>query len=869
MTNSPGCPKFIKNNPPLLLVFLILALIAIAAPLTVSRASSPARPAAQTIPSQNLQIFYAGPEDSIYSALSIAPNFTLVDDPLSANAIVLNGIAPELPAIQQALDHGAGLVLFLGENSYQAQLQALTSSPLSLAVADTPLSLVAASQQNNPLAQEIAWNSAPQVRERVALPPGEYAPLVLGYEDQSLILVEIAGEAPSYIFAPFLGDKNTQFQEWANFNYLIYNLTSRAAGSEPASFGSYSGSPVPHAAERNVLFLILLGLLAISFLAFYFVRRYSLAHPEILDNLVSNRQEYQDRQAVTDWDEIGFHRPLGGFMLAFMLGLVLFVPIIIYQNLILPVYILPSAQALGIWGRVVQFFNFLWLFLDMGTSAAFIKFFAEYRVHEPRKAIQYGQIFVWWQALSGAIQVAVMVALASIALPHTTYAIYAWSIIIHTLIQLPGFFQVFRHALMAWQRLDYAQIVELAWALVFPIFTQPVLAGLMVAWGRTHPVFGPSMGGLLGLGFAAYATEALTFLLGYWLYHRLGYNARLLFLAHFDWSTIKNSFRYGIFEMLGSVAWAAGQAVEIVITQTRLVNYTEVWGNWVLAQNFVYAFNVLQSLNNGLVPAISEAISNGRKALSQYYSAMAYKWGGLISAFIAAVLLAVADRFILGASGPEFARAAAYAVPLILWGAIQYPSWVGDTVQLGSNRPYLKACMVAGEQALRIILIYVFLERFQINALIIAYFIGLLTKDILGYFINHRVCYPQRFFFWQSLGAPILAGAVHFLLLRWITGIIWQGDQITSVVIFLIGILISFPVYAFLYGLFGGWDQAILAELHHSARLSNFMRPLSIVFWASTAAGARLSPLNNRFPIDIREDALREAQSLTNERVQL
>ncbi len=149
-----------------------------------------------------------------------------------------------------------------------------------------------------------------------------------------------------------------------------------------------------------------------------------------------------------------------------------------------------------------------------------------------------------------------------------------------------------------------------------------------------------------------------------------------------------------------------GQAGEILITQLRLVNYAEVWGNWGLAQNFVFAFNVLQTLYNGLMPSISEAISHARKILSQYYSALAYKWGGLISAFIGSVLLAVADRFILGASGPEFVRAATYAIPLIIWGAIQYPSWVGDNVQLGANRPYLKSALIAGEQFVRLALAF-------------------------------------------------------------------------------------------------------------------------------------------------------------------
>jgi hypothetical protein len=54
---------------------------------------------------------------------------------------------------------------------------------------------------------------------------------------------------------------------------------------------------------------------------------------------------------------------------------------------------------------------------------------------------------------------------------------------------------------------------------------------------------------------------------------------------------------------------------------------------------------------------------------------------------------------------------------------------------------------------------------------------------------------------------------VHCAVLRWLGGIIWQCEQITSVLIFFIGIPPSFPLFVFLYGLFGGWDDDPLAEL--------------------------------------------------------
>jgi len=694
-------------------------------------------------------------------------------------------------------------------------------------------------------------------------------PLVSDYEDGEWILWRVRPQV--FVFNAFLEDDDTnpQIQQWAYYNYLIYHLAARAAGQQPLSFADYPGSPVPHAAERNALWLVMGLLIATTFGVFFWVRRYSKAHPEALDQIVVDRATFGVQAGASEWEEVGFHRPLSGFLVALSIGLVLFIPLIIYQNLILPVYILPSAQALGIWGRVVQFFSFAWLFFDMGTSVAFIKYLSQYRVDDPRRGIQFGQVFIWWQALSGAIQVALVTAIASTLAPRSAFALYAWSVIIHAFIQLPGFYQVMRHALNGFQRQDYARYLDMGLNLVFPMIVQPVFVGLAYAWGKSQVQFGGAMGGLLGLGVAAYAAELLTFLLGWRLYRRVGYNPRVLFLAHFDWEVVVSSFKFGVFEMLGSLAWAVGQAAEIWITQARLINSAEIWGNWVLAQNFIFAFNVTQTLNDGAMPAISEAISHGKRVLSQYYSVMLYKWNGLVSFFLGAVLLAVADRFILGASGPEFVRAARYVTPLTIWGAFQYPSWVGDNVQLGSNRPYLKSALVFSEQLVRVVLALVLLERFQIDGLIIAYFIGLFGKGIAAYLINHKVCYPQRFFSWQSLFAPLLAAGAHYGLLRWLTGLIWQGDQVSSVLIFLLGILPSYPVYMFLYGFFGGWDNATLAELGSAVELTGFVRPLAWIIWKATELGARLSPLHGRFPIAIRGAAMLEARDLTAEKVRL
>ncbi len=817
----------------------------------------------------SLRVFYAGTDGNVKTALELA-EFMLVDDPSQADVIVLNGVIPDDESIRTRLAEGAGLVLILGADLTEEQVGGLLGMPLVLRPIEEAVSITTL-DVNDPLLAEIVWNGAPQIRERFDLqtPVSSVQPLVVAYETGEWILWKAHGD--TFVVNAFLGDDiNPQIQEWGYFNYLIYHLVERAGGREPMSFAAYPISPVPHEGEQVILFVVLALMVVSAFAAFAYVRRYSLSHPEELDQIVSDRGRFEVREEATGWEQVGFHRPLSGFLVALSTGVVLFIPLIIYQNLILPSFILPSAQALGIWGRVTQFFNLAWFVFDMGTSIAFVKYMAQHRVDDPKRGIQYGQVFVWWQFLSGAVQVALVVALAATVAPQSAYALYAWSVIIHAFIQIPGFYRLFLYAFGGLQRGDYARYLDLGLNVLLPMIVQPIFVGIAYAWGKANPAFGGAMGGLLGLGIAAYVAELLTFILGHWLYRRIGLNARVLFLAHFDWDVVKKSFRFGVFEMLGSAAWSAGQAAEIWITQARLVNYAEIWGNWTLAQNFVFAFNVVSTLTDGTMASISESISHGRKILSQYYSVMIYKWGGMISAFLAAVLLAVGPHFIIGASGIEFERAAVYAVPLLIWGAVQYPSWVGDQVQLGSNKPYIKSALVTGEQIMRVILALVLVARFQVNALIIAYFVGLLTKDFVAYFVNDRLCFPQKFYFWQSIGAPLLAAGVHFLLMDSLSALIWKGDQITSIVIFFIGVLPSLPVYMFLYGLFGGWDDATLTEFREAAAMTG---PVSgMVEWMMvrpTAFGARLSPINGRFPISIREAAMVEARELTEERVKL
>jgi O-antigen/teichoic acid export membrane protein len=823
-------------------------------------------------------VYYAGPDGGVKTALTLA-GYSLVDDPAQADVFVLNGEVSDAGGIAEGVKDGTGLVLILGEGASQEDVQKLLGMPITITHEDEALSLVDAQGMDDAILEEIVWNGAPQVRERSRVEGLDAAAesLVSGYTDGQGIVWKGSPSADGgigegiFIITPWLsGEANPQIQEWGYFNYFIYHLVERAAGDIPMSFAAYPVSPVPHADDRKALLIFLAVELIIFFGSFIVVRRYSMAHPEVMENLVSDRKKFEVNEAKTDWEKVGFHRPLSGLLVGMGIGIILFIPLIIYQNLILPQFILPSAQALGMWGRVTQFFGLTWALFDMGTSVAAMKYLSQYRVSDPQRGFKYIQVYLWWQALSGAIQVAIVVMATSLGIVRTPYALFAWSIVVHTLIQIPGFYGVFRTTLNGLQRNDYARYLDAAWAIVLPVVTQLALVPIFYAWGKANQAMGASMGGVIGLGAAAYALELGNFLLGMWLYHRLGYKVGILFMAHFDWEIIKETFRFGFFEMLGGMTVAAGSAAEIWVTQNGLVNYSETWGNWILAGNFLLAFTVSTNLFDGIMPAISEALSSGYKKLSQYYSVQSYKWGAITSAVLGAVLLVVAPKFIIGSSGMEFQRAAVLAVPLTIFGSIQFFGWLGDAIFLGSNRPVLRAVMILLEQAIRVGLLIILLNKFQIEALVIAYFVGILVRGVVAYFVADKFCFPQKIYFWQTLSAPLLAGGAQYFFLSLIAKYVWQADEISSVVLFFIGLLPAMPVFFFFYALAGGWDKAGLEEVTEASRMTGFLRPVvRIVFEIPSRWGAKLSPLHNRFPIKMRELAMVEARALTEQRVKL
>src|SRR6056297_1434955 len=108
------------------------------------------------------------------------------------------------------------------------------------------------------------------------------------------------------------------------------------------------------------------------------------------------------------WEEIGFHRALGGWfhnLVITLFGAVLgLVTINFVMGLLYPY---PEIQG---YKSIADgfFFSIIYIVFDMGTAYGIQRFIAEYRVKDPLKMVEYIQFFVWYQMFTGLIQITVI-----------------------------------------------------------------------------------------------------------------------------------------------------------------------------------------------------------------------------------------------------------------------------------------------------------------------------------------------------------------------------------------------------------------------------------------------------------------------------
>src|SRR5258708_3463541 len=404
--------------------------------------------------------------------------------------------------------------------------------------------------------------------------------------------------------------------------------------------------------------------------------------------------------------------------------------------------------------------------------------------------------------------------------PYRAMAYRAWFVILHTLIQFPGFISIFFSLFRALQRFDYAQLLIVLTYVLNPV-VQMICGIYMRHWGRMHPVFGEGMGVVFGFAIGGVIANLLMGLFCSIFYEKMGFNLATIFLAHFDRETIKKSIIYGAKLTGGQAAVAISWGLVPVMMAILLPDFLEL--NEIFLLTFVFSFAYLETgayIFTTLMPSISESYSQFKIALTRRYLDQGLRWAIMVSSVRGAAFVAFSDVSIKGLLPPQFIRAATVMWLMHLWRLADFTTRLPDQVFQGVGRTGTYTWTALLEHVSRVILTWYMLKWYGFEGVFYAFMISSVLRAIVAWpLMGYLVAWPALSV-WQTLVNPILSSLGTYVIMRSFALAVWQGPGYvgSAWLVVLASLIGSLPIYMLLSGLLG-WDDASLAEFRHPPQL--------------------------------------------------
>ncbi|NMC03837.1 MAG: lipopolysaccharide biosynthesis protein [Candidatus Lokiarchaeota archaeon] len=571
-----------------------------------------------------------------------------------------------------------------------------------------------------------------------------------------------------------------------------------------------------------------------------------------------------ERRGSSDeaWEAPGFHRPLGGMFfnilpvfLASGFGL-------LFNVWLIPSVIFPFPEAMGYQTLNSQIFGVFFTLFDMGIGIALYRFIAEKNVSNPKRTIDYIRFFVFFQMITGAIQVTGIAIYVFGFLQGTGLSYAAWFFLIYSTVQFPGMMYVFNGALQGYQRFDKSNLLSFLSTVIFENSTR-VACILLGRWlGSADPSFGEVMGAAAGSIIGVYVDDFISAAIGaHWLHpilKKIDPSMRIykIFIPRFDRQVVKDCFSFGARVIVPTLIWPAANFVSVAMLLAWMPNYSTYIGIFSLADllsSLVYSFTI------SLAPPVSEAWNNGKVALTKYYLNRAYQWYALTGGFMAGLLVAGAPLLGLVA-GPGFELVVPMLAFLAIFKFIDLFAMIHDSIYNGLGHPEWNILLVGVDQGIRLLVTWLLLVPFPSGwyALVWALGLGRGVKWIVGYAALWRKYFHFRINWWQSFVATgiamtaevgvvlLLVYAVHPALTLAV------GELISALVIILASIILGpFLVFMPVYAMAGGWDDEALAVFEKAVGMSGPSKGFVLFLFKITKWFTRVSRLHGRFPSDV------------------
>nr|MDO8114538.1 hypothetical protein [Candidatus Sigynarchaeota archaeon] len=584
------------------------------------------------------------------------------------------------------------------------------------------------------------------------------------------------------------------------------------------------------------------------------------------------------------WQNIGFHRPLGGFFYnLFFWFFGIFFGAFIGGWLYNLMY--PFPESLGYKGAATAIWGLFFQIWDLGTANVVNRYLGENSVKNPKKMILYVQYFIWYQSFTGLFQVTFISIYALFFVPSSQLAYAVWIMVLFSTVQYPGYLWIFKDILGSLQQFHRTNILGFLTGDVIQRVIEIVFV-LIGRWvGDNNPAIGAIMGIAIGSVIGTYVDDFLSMGVCAWFFKsalsKYNVQVRDCFRHEFDRKLAKDVLTFGLKTGIPHLLWPAVSLYSLWLWLTLVPQYT----TFSAIAGFAGIFGGLVGMSLDLGGAISESFLNDKKKLAQYYIAQSWRFIGFIQwlmSSITVLIIFIYEDIVRLVGLQYYILGVIFIVPKMVRDIQQPYNNVSEAIITQTNHPNISFIMHLLEDILVFVDWTVFIFWLQLpqryGIIAIAWLMpcgelpAIVAKVAINYVLIHKRILKLKFSWWQTFGAPGLASACVLGLGFAFYGLVYVpvraafGFLPAIILMAVYGILITpFYIYAPLTALFGGWDDGTLKMFKIAAKISGPSKFITIPMSKALEWTAKRSRLHNRFRFDD-AGALQEAKELMEQK---
>jgi O-antigen/teichoic acid export membrane protein len=441
------------------------------------------------------------------------------------------------------------------------------------------------------------------------------------------------------------------------------------------------------------------------------------------------------------------------------------------------------------------------LLLDLGLNNSLAKYVAQYRAVEDFTTMRtYIGIALIFYVVIGIVGSSIICGLAYPLVgllkitpdlrPAAQFAFYIGAV---------GFSAnlicgVFRAVLIGFQRYDLTNLTNVSMGTVQSIGTVALLwRGL---WLKEVVLFQLAVS-LVKLGLYVFFSYRLT--------------SGSLFRLAFDRQIAKNLMSFGLMTFINRVSGLLQFQFDrtymgFVLGGASITYYT-------IPDNLGRQMHGLPaSLTSASFPLASELDSTKQVQTLRHLYLRGLKWAVALASSMTAVLVALSFKVLYYWMGPEFAKVSADALRLLLvsYGVLAFtaiPSYMVDGVGL----PRYNALFASFSAAINVIGCILLIPRWSILGAAMANALAVIIVPIYLAFVERKILGIKTIRHWLSVYVPSFGAASLTFLLVYLIQYYWVNNLVQVVIAAGLG-MISFAVWAFIFGVFGEEDKKSLLE---------------------------------------------------------